>query len=68
MVKDVLIPLLSNDEAALRGAAASYLFYHGESARAVAILEELAADDALGSAASAAETALMVWEDRGAEK
>jgi hypothetical protein len=62
-VQDILVPLLADNDPALRCSAASYLLYHGESEKAMAVLEALAEDDDLGTIASMADTALMVWED-----
>ncbi|HEX7659734.1 MAG TPA: hypothetical protein VF444_09650 [Pseudonocardiaceae bacterium] len=64
IVKDVLVPLLDDQDPALRCSAASYLLYHGESERAQEVLTALADEDDLGAVASLADTALLVWEDR----
>jgi hypothetical protein len=63
IVKDVLSPLLDDENPAIRCASAAYLLRHGATDRALAVLEELAEDDDAGLIASRAEALLMAWEN-----
>lgn len=58
----VLEPLLTDESAHVRCAAAAYLLRQGTADRASEVLEAIAADDELGLAASTADTVLLVWE------
>jgi hypothetical protein len=61
-VTETLLPLLEDESAHVRCAAATYLLRHDGSERALEVLQAIADNDDFGSAASTAETALMVWE------
>ncbi|WP_158889623.1 HEAT repeat domain-containing protein [Amycolatopsis anabasis] len=63
-VDDILLPLLDDESPYVRCTAATYLLRYGMAERAVAVLEEIAGDDALGAAASTADTALSSWKSR----
>jgi hypothetical protein len=66
IVKDVLMPLLDDDNPVIRCSTASYLLYHGESERAAVVLKAIAEDENLGSVGTRAEAALRVWKKRKA--
>jgi uncharacterized phage protein gp47/JayE len=54
VVRAALVPLLDEQEAAVRCAAASYLLRHGASERAIAVLETISSNPEVGLVGSAA--------------